>query len=92
MFEFDFSDDFRKVLEKLSKKDPVIAQAINRKIKEIISRDDKSILVYKNLSHDLKNLKRVHITEWLIITFEVQLDKNTILFVNIASRDEVYKR
>ena len=91
MFEFDLSDDFRKILQKLSRKDPVISRSINRKIKEIILRDEKSIMVYKNLSHNLKNLKRVHITEWLVMTFEVQLDKNFILFVNICSRDGVYK-
>ena len=92
MFEFDFSDEFRKIFSKLSKKDPIIAEAINRKVKEIVSRDEKSVMAYKNLSYNLKNLKRTHITEWLVITFDVQLDKNFILFVNIAPRDEVYKR
>ena len=92
MFEFDFSDDFRKIFHKLSKKDPVTASAINKKIKEIISRDEKSIIAYKNLRYGMKNLKRVHITEWLVITFEVDIPKNFILFVDIASRGEVYKR
>lgn len=92
MFEFDFSEDFRKILGKLSKKDPIIAKAITRKVKEIIYRDEKSVMAYKKLKHDFKDLKRAHITEWLVITFEVQLDKNLVLFVNIASRDEVYKR
>ena len=92
MFEFDFSYEFRKILDKLSKKDPVIARAINRKVKEIISRDNESITAYKNLRHDLKNLKRIHITEWLVMAFEANLEENFILFVNIASRDEVYKK
>ena len=92
MFEFDFSDEFRKIFKKLSKKNPSIAKAINRKVKEIIARDKTSIMAYKNLSHGLKNLKRVHITDWLVITFEVQLNENFVLFVNIASRDEVYKK
>ena len=92
MFEFDFSEDFRRILGKLSKKDPIIAKAITRKVKEIICRDDKSVMAYKTLRYDFKNLKRAHITEWLVITFEVQLEKNLVLFVNIASRDEVYKR
>ena len=92
MFDFDISDDFRKTLRKLSRKSPVIAEAINRKIKEIVSRDRKSIGMYKNLRHDLKNLKRVHVTEWLVMTFEVDMNKNFVLFVNIAHRDDVYKR
>ncbi|MBT5022236.1 hypothetical protein HOK51_00745 [Candidatus Woesearchaeota archaeon] len=92
MFEFDLSDKFRKTLIKLSKKDPIIARAINRKIKEIINRSEEEIHIYKNLMHGLKNLKRVHITEWLIMTFEVDLENKIILFTNIASRDDVYKR
>ena len=48
--------------------------------------------VYKNLRHDLKSLKRIHITDWLIMTFEVDLNRNFILFVKISHRDDVYKR
>ena len=92
MFEFDFSDEFRKIFNKLSKKSPVIARAINRKVKEIISRDKESVMNYKNLKYNLKNIKRAHITEWLVITFEIRLNENFILFVNIASRDNVYKK
>ncbi len=91
MFDFDLTDDLRKALEKLSKKSPVIAKAINRKIREIVSRDAQSIVLYKNLRHDLNNLKRVHITEWLVFVFEVDLNRNFILFVKVAHRDEVYK-
>ena len=92
MFEFDLSEDFRKVLGKISKKDPIMAQAIGRKIKEIVARDTVSINSYKNLRHDLKNLKRVHITQWLVMTFEVNVAKNFILFVQIASKDNMYRR
>ena len=92
MFDFDISDEFRKTLEKISKKNPVIARDINKKIREIVSKDRQSITIYKNLRYDLKNLKRVHITGWLVMTFEVDLNKNFILFVKIAHRDDVYKK
>lgn len=92
MFDFDISDEFRKTLEKLAKRNIVIANAINKKIKEIVSKDKQSVVIYKNLRYDLKNLKRVHITDWLVMTFEVDLDRNFILFVKIAHRDEVYKK
>ncbi len=116
MFDFDLSDEFRKTLKKLSRKNPIISDAISRKIKEVISRDKQSVMMYKNLRHDLKHqnstisvndgilsvlknhqwfltsLKRVHITEWLVMTFEVDLNKNFILFVKIAHRDDIYKK
>lgn len=92
MFDFDLSDEFKKILKKLSKKNPTIADAVSRKIKEVIARDKHSIMMYKNLRHDLKNLKRVHITEWLVMTFEVDINRNFILFVKIAHRKDVYKK
>ncbi len=92
MFDFDLSNEFRKTLGKLAKKNPVIASAINKKIREIIAKDKISISMYKNLRHDLRNLKRVHITNWLVMTFEVDLEKNFILFVKMAHRDDVYAK
>lgn len=91
MFDFDFSDEFRKTLAKLLKKDPNIAKAINKKVREIISRDKTAIELYKNLRHDLKSMKRVHITQWLVMTFNVDLNKNKLVFLKIAHRDDVYK-
>ncbi|MBU1201786.1 MAG: type II toxin-antitoxin system RelE/ParE family toxin [Nanoarchaeota archaeon] len=92
MFEFDITDDLKKILKKLANKNPLIARAINRKIKEIINRDKESINIYKNLSYGLNNLKRVHITDWLVMTFEVDINKEFILFINVEHRDKVYKK
>ena len=91
LFDFDLSNKFKKILAKLSKKNPQLALAINRKIKEIINRDETSIILYKNLRKDLKTLKRVHITNWLVMTFEVDLKNNYILFVDVGDRDKIYK-
>ncbi len=91
MFEYDATDEFRKILEKLKKKDPVIAVAINKKIKEIITRDKDTINAYKNLKHSLKNFKRIHITKSLIMIFEVKLNENLIIFNTIKHRDDAYK-
>jgi len=91
LFDFYLSNKFQKVLVKLSKKSPQMALAVNRKIKEIINRDHISIMLYKNLRKDLKNLKRVHITNWLVMTFEVDLENDCILFVDVGDRDKIYK-
>ena len=91
MFDFGMSEQFKDALSKLSRKDPVIARSINKKIKEIISRDSKTIHYYKNLTKDLKNFKRVHVTEWLVMLFEINLDKNEVFFQKIGHRDNIYK-
>jgi len=92
MFEFDLTDELRRTLEKLSKKNKVIAKSVNNKIKEIIYRDEDSIKNYKNLRYDLKNLKRAHITNWLVLTFKVNIEENFILFVKLEHRDNIYKK
>jgi mRNA-degrading endonuclease RelE of RelBE toxin-antitoxin system len=92
MFEFDLRDDFKDALKKISKKNPVIGEAIRKKIKEIISRDKNTINQYKNLRYDFKNYKRVHITKRIIMFFNVDYENNVIYFTHLKHRDDAYKR
>lgn len=69
MFELHLNDEFKKTLDKLQKKNPVIALAVNRKIKEIITRDEKTINAYKNLKYNFKAYKRAHITNSIVMLF-----------------------
>lgn len=91
MFKISMSEQFRKSLEKITKKDPKLAIAINRKIKEIISRDSDSIHYYKNLTKEMKAFKRVHIRESFVMLFEVDIEKAIIFFSKIGHRDNIYK-
>ena len=92
MFDFNLEDDFKHVLTRIEKRNPKIATAISRKIREITSRDKNSINMYKNLRHDFRQFKRVHITKTLIMIFCVDIDNNHILFVSLKHRDDAYKR
>jgi len=92
MFSFDLSDDIKKKLKKLDKKDPVFCEAINKKIKEIINNDDKTIDRYKNLRYDLAGNKRVHVYKSFVLTFIVRKDINFIYFEKIDHHDNIYKR
>jgi len=91
MFDFGLSDELRLILKKLSKKDKKRAEIINKKIKEIISSNRDSIQHYKNLRHNLKEFKRVHINSSFVLTFKVDLKNNFILFTNFEHHDRVYK-
>ncbi|MGV8171989.1 MAG: type II toxin-antitoxin system RelE family toxin [Candidatus Woesearchaeota archaeon] len=91
MFEYDLSKEFGEILSKISKKNPALAIGINRKIKEIISRDADTINAYKNLRYSMKDYKRVHITGNVVMIFQVFLKENFILFITIKHRDDVYK-
>ncbi len=90
MFVFDLSDELNLIIRQLSRKDQKKAEIINKKIKEIINSDHQTIDHYKNLRHDMKHLKRVHIDKHFVLTFSVNKEKNFILFVDFDHHDNVY--
>jgi mRNA interferase RelE/StbE/toxin YoeB len=91
MFRFALTDRLKIKLAKLSQKDAKRAEIINKKIKQIIACDDTSINHYKNLRHDLKELKRVHIDNSFVLTFHVNIKDNFIIFENFDHHDRIYK-
>ena len=90
MFNFDFTDELKLIIRKLSKKDHLRVEIINKKIKEIISCDHNSINHYKNLCYNLKEYKRVHIDSNFVLIFKVDFEKNSILFVTFDHHDTIY--
>jgi mRNA-degrading endonuclease RelE of RelBE toxin-antitoxin system len=90
MFEFEIREQLKDKLRKLSTKNPVLMQAVNKKIREIISQDKNSIIRYKNLRYDLKEYKRIHITKNIILLFIVDINQNKILFTHLEHIDNAY--
>ena len=90
MFEFDLSDELKFKIRRLVRKDNKKVEIINKKIKEIINNNLQSIDHYKNLRHDLKEFKRVHINSHFVLTFKINKAKNFILFVDFDHHDNVY--
>jgi len=90
MFDFDISNELKLLIRKLSKKDKARILILNKKIKEIINNNNKSIDRYKNCRHDLKNYKRVHIDKSFVLLFKVSKEKNIIYFWKLKHHDEAY--
>lgn len=90
MFSFDLSDELKVKIRKLVKKDKKVAEAINKKITEIINNDVKSIDRYKNLRYEMKQYKRVHMYSSFVLTFKVDKESNYILFEDFEHHDKVY--
>lgn len=90
MFEFDLSDDLKALLRNLGKKDKPLADALKKKIKEIVSRDKETIEFYKNLRKPLNEFKRVHVGNF-VLTFKVYKERNFIFFWSVKHHDEAYK-
>jgi len=91
-FKYDFSDELEETLAKLYKKDRKRYEAIMKKAEEISSRDSDTIEFYKNLRHEEKEYKRVHIDKSFVLLFKVFKEKNFILFDRFDHHDNIYKR
>lgn len=90
MFKFNLSDELKIKIKRLLKKDKKKVEIINKKIKQIINSDEDSINHYKNLKHDSKDLKRVHIDKHFVLTFKVNIKDNFILFADFDHHDNIY--
>jgi mRNA-degrading endonuclease RelE of RelBE toxin-antitoxin system len=89
MFTFDLTDELRRKIEVILRKDKLLAEAFRRKVAEVINRDEKTINAYKNLRSPLNEYKRIHLTSNYVLLFAVS--KNHIVFVDIAHIDKVYR-
>jgi len=92
MFDFNLTDELKSIIEKLAKKDKKRVEIINKKIKQIVNSDSTFIEHYKNLKHDLKDFKRVHIDSSFVLVFKVDIPNNFILFVDFDHHDNIYKK
>ena len=88
MFDSQFSKEFLKSVEKLAKKDKLLASELKKKMSQIISCDEASIEHYKNLRGALKGFKRTHVGSYVLL-FSVK-DK-TVYFERFEHHDTVYE-
>ncbi len=89
-FSFEISDFLKEKIIKL-KKDPVLKNAIYKKINEIIDSDEFTILHYKFLRYDKLNRQRVHILKSFVLTFVYLKKEKHIIFLDFDHHDNVYK-
>ena len=86
--KYDFTDHLKRVLHKLSRKDPESYKAVKNKIEEIVTSGQ--IDHYKPLRYDLKNKKRVHIRKSFVLTFEYIPSSDTVWFLDYDHHDNIY--
>ena len=84
--KFNTEKNFRKKVLKLQGKE---VYAVLNKMLEILKTPDLNH--YKNLQHDLKKYKRVHVNTCYVILFYDEKNK-TIYFIDYEHHDKVYKK
>ena len=88
MRKFKISEKLEQIFIKTLRKDKALYEQIKKKINEIINSED--VEHYKNLRHDMKNSKRVHIGHFVLI-FRFDKTNNIIFFDDFDHHDKVYK-
>jgi YafQ family addiction module toxin component len=87
MYSYEIIPHLRDVLNRLSKKDRLLYQRVLKKIEEIINCAD--VECYKNLRHDMKDKKRVHVGHFVLV-FQFLEEENRIRFLDFGHHDRIY--
>ena len=87
--KIQIEDKLEKILFKLEKKNSNLYNQIRKKISEVINSE--GVEHYKNLRHDLKNFKRVHIGHFVLI-FRFDKNKDIISFEDFDHHDNIYSK
>jgi len=88
MREFSVEKKLRKIMNKLSKKDPSMFKTLIDKIDEIIKSRD--VNHYKNLRKPLQHFKRVHIKSSFVLTFKYIEGGDKVMFYDFDHHDNIY--
>lgn len=80
-----FSTEFRKILEKMAKKDKPGLEKIEDHVYKIIANP----IVGKPLRNVMKNYRRVHIGSFVLV---YKIENEKIAFVDYDHHDRVYKK
>ncbi|MBU1051144.1 MAG: hypothetical protein KJ718_01170 [Nanoarchaeota archaeon] len=86
-FKFILTTALSNQLDKLTRKDKVLALAVRKKITQIINSDRVFLEHFKNLRGNLKDYKRVHVKSFVLF---FKLEGDTIIFDKLRHYDEAY--
>ena len=92
MFAYDLSNELVETAAKLVKRDPVMAEALKKKIEEIVACDEAGIAHYADSKHQWVGLKHVHIASSFVLFFRVFRKEKYVYFACIRRHDEAFRR
>jgi len=87
MYTIFIRPSLKKKLSKVGLKAPKQAEAISKKVEEIIKDPHR----YKNLKAPLNNWKRVHIDQHFVLTFSIDEKSKTIILEDFDHHDNIFK-
>ena len=88
MYNLEIKPSCQKDIEKLCKKNPVLAEVLEKKMNEVLQNPQH----YKPLKYELTGERRVHIMKSFVLKFEIHEDTKTVEFFFFGHHDEAYRR
>ena len=87
MYNIEIKPSCQKDIDKLCRKNPVLREALERKMNEILLNPQH----YKPLRYDFAGERRVHIMKSFVLKFEINENTKTVVFLFFGHHDEAYK-
>jgi len=87
MREFEIKPELEKKLIKISKKNKLTFERIMKKVGEVVNSED--VEHYKNLRHDMKESKRVHIGHFVLV-FSYDVSRDFVSFEDFDHHNNIY--
>ncbi|MBU0929478.1 MAG: type II toxin-antitoxin system RelE/ParE family toxin [Nanoarchaeota archaeon] len=87
-YEIEIKPSCHDNIKKLCKRNPLLEDILKKKIEEII----EDPYHYKPLKYELAGERRVHIMKSLVLKFEIDEERKTVIFLFFGHHDESYKR
>ncbi|HLC55206.1 MAG TPA: type II toxin-antitoxin system RelE/ParE family toxin [Candidatus Nanoarchaeia archaeon] len=88
MHILEIKPSFQKDINKLCKKNPILRDALEKKMNEIVENPQH----YKPLKYDLAGERRVHIMKSFVLKFEIDEQNKIVTFFFFGHHDEAYRR
>ena len=86
MYEIEYDERLRNLLNKLFKRDRKRYEICIKKIVEITNNPEH----YKPLKHDMKNTREVHIAKSFVLIFKIE--GNIVRFIDLEHHDRIFRR
>lgn len=87
-YSLDIKPSCQEDIKKLCKKNPVLENALRKKVEQILLNPSH----YKPLKYDLAGERRVHIMKSLVLKFEVDEANKIVTLITFSHHDDAYRR
>ncbi|HLC74481.1 MAG TPA: type II toxin-antitoxin system mRNA interferase toxin, RelE/StbE family [Candidatus Nanoarchaeia archaeon] len=82
-YHIDFSDEFKKSIDKLKKRDKVLFERIHKKLIELLENPEQ----YKPLKNVLAGFRRIHFGSFVLI---YTIEENVVRIISLDHHDNAY--